>query len=157
MSLRLRPFAVSLLLGCMLSATAVAQDTASLRQRMTPQEFQAAGLDRLSSAQLQYLDDWLAGHAKVTTRIVDESGKPAFYVDTKREKIHAHIKGSFVGWGGATEFALDNGQVWQQAESGSYSCPTEQNPAVLIKPMLLGSWLLYAEGCDESVRVKRIR
>jgi len=30
-------------------------------------------------------------------------------------------------------------------------------PAVRIKPMLLGSWLMYIDGCGCSLRVRRIK
>jgi hypothetical protein len=54
-------------------------------------------------------------------------------------------------------FKLENGQEWEQAESGSRATGTFDNPAVRIKPMILGSWLMYVEGCGCSVRVKRIK
>ncbi|MFI4970442.1 MAG: hypothetical protein ACHP7D_09570, partial [Lysobacterales bacterium] len=64
---------------------------------------------------------------------------------------------AFIGWRGKTVFTLDNGQEWQQAESGVYDAGKFANPGVKIKPMLLGSWLMYVDGCGCSVRVKRIK
>jgi len=54
-------------------------------------------------------------------------------------------------------FKLDNGQEWRQAESGAYDAGKFENPVVHIKPMVLGSWLMYVEGCGCSVRVQRIK
>ncbi len=53
--------------------------------------------------------------------------------------------------------ALENGQQWQQAESGMYDAGKFERPKVKIKPMLLGSWLMYVEGCGCSLRVQRIK
>jgi hypothetical protein len=129
-----------------------------LQQRMSPAEFKAAGLDKLSADELKNLDDWLSGHGKVVTKVVDSSGKPVFYPESgKRTAVTARLKGSFNGFGENMQFTLDNGQVWKQAGSGSYVCPHAENPNVTIKPMMMGNWLMYVEGCGESISVKRVR
>ena len=89
-------------------------------------------------------------------KLVTDTGKPVFYPSkAERNKVNAHIVGHFDGWGGNTEFKLDNGQVWRQADSGSTSCPARENPWVKIKPMMLGNWLMYVQDCNESIHVKR--
>ena len=45
--------------GALLSGMAVAQDFQGLRDAMTPEELEAAGLDNLSPEQQQFLDGWL--------------------------------------------------------------------------------------------------
>lgn len=128
-----------------------------LQQRMSPTEFKAAGLDKLSADELKNLDDWLSGHGKVITKVVDSSGKPVFYPESgKRTVITAHLKGSFDGFGENMQYPLDNGQLWKQAGSGSYTCPHADNPTVTIKPMMMGNWLMYVEGCPNSISVKRV-
>ena len=122
---------------------------------MSGADFKAAGLDKLSPEELKYLDNWLQTHQQ--TRLVSPSGKPVFYTDTDRKEFETHLVATFSGWSGSTQFSLNNGQVWKQAESGAYSCPTVTNPKVTVKPMLLGSWLMYVEGCNESVRVERVK
>ena len=47
------------LLGAFLSGAASAQDFQGLREAMTPEELEAAGLDGLSPEQQQFLDEWL--------------------------------------------------------------------------------------------------
>lgn len=135
---------------------AMAQQFSSLEERMSAADFKAAGLDKLTPQQLQYLDDWLRTHEQV--KMVSASGQPVFYADDKpRNKIATHLVGAFNGWAGHTVFTLDNGQVWKQAESGTYSCPDVKNPEVTIKPMILGSWLMYVQDCNQSVRVERVK
>ncbi|MEI6107052.1 MAG: hypothetical protein WCR49_08555 [Opitutae bacterium] len=70
-------------------------------------------------------------------------------------RILTRIAGPYSGWDGATKFALENGQVWKQAEPGVfYSKPTD-SPAVLIEKVY-GSWRLYDQN-GGWVRVVRIK
>jgi hypothetical protein len=147
------PAALAVLIAAM---PVMAQQFSSLEERMSAADFRAAGLDRLTPQQLQFLDDWLRIHEQVKT--VSASGNPVFYPDNQpRDKFTSHMVGHFSGWSGHNMFTLDNGQVWKQAESGAYSCPSVDNPTVTIKPMILGSWLLYGQGCNQSVRVERVK
>jgi|SRR5690348_2455450 len=142
-------------LSLLLALPAFAQQFSSLEERMPSAEFKAAGLDKLTPDELKYLDTWLQAHQQV--KVVGPSGQQVFYTDADREKFETHLVGTFSGWSGSTEFTLNNGQVWRQAESGSSSCPTITNPKVTIKPMILGSWLMYVQGCNDSVRVERLK
>jgi len=144
----------------LVTATAAGAQTPppSLEERMSQAEFHAAGLDKLSPDELAQLNAWLGAHGGATTKYVTASGAPVFYPDSaEREAIDTHLVGTFEGWRGHTVFTLDNGQQWQQAESGSFSYNAIQQAKVKIKPMLLGSWLMYVESCGCSVRVNRIK
>jgi hypothetical protein len=142
----------------LVSAAAGAAGFSSLEERMSQSEFHAAGLDKLTPAELQVLDDWLRAHYATTTTYVTPSGKPVFYPqESAREVIESRIDGVFTGWYGHNVFRLENGQEWTQAESGSYSSAKYDHPKVKIKPMLLGSWLMYVEPCGCSVRVERTK
>jgi hypothetical protein len=130
----------------------------TLEERMSQTEQRAAGLDRLSPEQLKYLNDWLRTHGAGAGPVVTPNGQPVFYPDAgSRDTVESHIVGTFTGWHGKSTFTLDNGQEWKQAESGSYDAGKFDNPVVRIKPMLLGSWLMYVEGCGCSVRVSRVK
>lgn len=129
-----------------------------LQQRMTPEEFKAAGLDKLSPDELKNLDGWLSGHGKVVTKMVDQSGKPVFYTpDEKPGPIQAHVQGSFNGFNGHGQLALDNGQVWQQADGTTFSCASDNNPKVTIKRSLMGNWMAAVDGCNDTTVVKRVK
>ncbi len=137
---------------------ALAQESGGLEQRMSSAEFSAAGLNKLTPQEMQNLDSWLNSHRKVTTKVVDTTGAPVFYTDkSKRSKINAHLIGHFDGWSGHSQFTLDNGQVWKQMGSEVPACMTSDNPAVKVKPSIMGSWLMYVEGCNDSVHVQRVR
>jgi hypothetical protein len=156
MSFRARCLPLLLALPC--CAVYAQQTSGDLQQRMSPSEFKAAGLDKLSPQELQNLDTWLRTHAKTTTKMVSASGKPVFYAsDAKREKIETRIKGHFDGWSGNNEYTLDNGQVWRQIGSDNVSCMTADNPSTKVKPSMMGNWLMYVSGCNGSVHVERVR
>lgn len=155
----MRPIS-SLALTLLIAASAVAAQTQSptLEERMSQAEFRAAGLDKLSPEELQRLNAWLQSHGGTQTKYVTANGAPVFYPDTtNRDVIETRISGLFTGWRGKTVFKFDNGQEWQQTESGSFSAGEMNNPAVKIKPMILGSWLMVVDGCNCSVRVQRIK
>ena len=151
---------VGLALSLLALSAIAAETTPTLEERMSKGEFHAAGLDKLSPAELKSLNDWLGGHAivKTITKIETPTGKPVFETDQgQRQVIETRITGRFTGWYGKTIFRLDNGQELTQAESGQMSNGKYDNPKVKIKPMLLGSWLLYVEPCGCSVRVERTK
>lgn len=77
----------------------------------------------------------------------DQRGEP--------KRIEGHILGTFTGWTGNTVFKLDNGQVWQQTDSGTYQTRLE-NPAVVIKRLNFG-YLLTLTGHGATVFVKRVQ
>jgi hypothetical protein len=140
------------------AGSAGAAGFSSLEERMSQSEFRAAGLDKLSPTELNALNEWLRAHNATTTTLVTPSGQPVFYPkETDREVVQDRIDGTFSGWRGHSVFRLENGQEWTQAESGASECGKAEHPKVKIKPMLLGSWLMYVESCGESVRVTRTK
>lgn len=154
--MRTRLMLLAALATLLTTLPALSQQFSSLEERMSAADFKAAGLDKLSPQELQYLDNWLRGHE--ATKMVSANGAPVFYPDNQpRDRFNTHLVGHFNGWSGHNEFTLDNGQVWKQAESGAYSCPDVDNPEVTLKPMILGSWLMYVQGCNQSVRVQRVK
>ncbi|MEP6940501.1 MAG: hypothetical protein ABI846_12125 [Rudaea sp.] len=152
-------FALVLVLALSVTAAAIAGETSTLEERMSKGDFHAAGLDKLTPTELKTLNDWLAKHEATTvvTKIVTEGGKPAFYVDQAREPVESRIDGKFIGWYGKTVFKLENGQEWTQTESGQFTNGKYDHPKVRIKPMLLGSWLMFVEPCGCSIRVERTK
>lgn len=141
---------------------AAAQDTtAPLQQRMSSDEFKAAGLDKLTPQELDNLNAWLNGHSIVKTVVkketVDSSGKPVYVDPTKRARFSAHLAGHFDGWSDGDQLTLDNGQVWKEVGSDVPSCMSKDNPEVKLKPSLFGSWLMHVDGCNGDAHVERVR
>lgn len=159
MRLRIGRLAAGMAACLLIGLTATAAEFSSLEERMSQSDFHAAGLDKLSPQELAALNAWLRTHntTTVVTQMVTPSGKPAFYADKDREPVESKIDGKFSGWYGNTVFRLENGQEWTQTESGQFSNGKYDHPKVKIKPMLLGSWLMYVEPCGCSVRVERTK
>ena len=152
--------AIGISLVLFVAGVASAAGFSSLEERMSQKDFQAAGLNKLTPAELKTLDEWLRAHYKttVTTRYVSPAGKPVFYPqDNERKTVESRINGKFYGWRGHTVFTLENGQTWKQAESGLFQAGPFDHPEVKIKPMILGSWLMYVEPCGCSLRVQRTK
>jgi len=75
-------------------------------------------------------------------------------LDVKR--IESRYVGSFEGWSGDTIFELENGQVWQQSQSGRLVYRA-QDPKIVIKRGMLGGYYLSVDDVNRRVRVKRLK
>jgi hypothetical protein len=140
----------------LLAGSVLAAGFSSLEERMSQSEFHGAGLDKLSPDELKSLNDWLRTHNAVVTTVVSPSGEPVFYPkDSDRLVVESRIDGAFSGWRGHTTVKLENGQEWTQQETSVMACGAADHPKVKIKPMLLGSWLMYVDSCSDSLRVAR--
>ncbi len=149
--------ALALLLAGLPSPGVLAEDGGSfpgIRALMTPEEFRSAGLDRLSPAELEALDDWLvkytAGEAQVLAR-TDEEVKQA----AAEEEILSVIEQPFTGWTGNTLFRLANGQVWQQRREGRYVYQGS-NPEVRITRNFMGFYRMELVENGKAVLVTRL-
>jgi len=151
-------FLFLVIVALVIAGFASAANFSSLEERMSQAEFHATGLDKLSPDELKALNDWLNTHIATKTTYVTQTGAPVFYPKSSdREVVESRIDGKFSGWYGKNVFKLENGQEWTQAESGTMTTGNYDHPKVKIKPMLVGSWLMYVEACGCSVRVDRTK
>ncbi len=72
------------------------------------------------------------------------------------QSISSRYDGTFDGWDGDTVFRLENGQVWQQAESDRLAFKAER-PVITIRRGWFGVYYLKVEGANKQIRVKRIK
>lgn len=157
---------LKLLLAAVLAlAIPLAQATefSSLEERMSGDEFSAAGLERLSPQELARLNDWL--RAQWPQAAVAATPYPA-EADTRglsqpsasRDAIISQIEGEFTGWDSRSVFRLANGMVWEATDSVTpLAVRPISNPTVVIEPAFMGSWLLRVEGYNATIRVRRTR
>lgn len=155
----LRSALFALALGA--SLPAIGAEFSSLEERMTASEFKAAGLDKLTPEELATLNAWLqrrtAGTAPAATYVPPSEDRTGLRDPVSSDGVVSRIAGQFTGWSGDTKFVLENGQVWQQAESGAMRGVSVDSPAVTIKPAFMGSWLLKVEGFNTAIRVRRLK
>lgn len=156
--------ALALAVAFTASAAAQAVEFSTLEERMSRAEFTAAGLQNLSPEQLKALNDWLringlAPGAPVARGKSGPNDVPEFYPEEEdRQVIESSIAGNLDGWLGKSSFKLENGQVWQQADSSRMTGLGLSSPSVRIRPTLLGNWLMYIDGCGcKPLPVRRIK
>lgn len=144
----------------------------SLEERMTGQEFRETGLHKLTDEELRALNVWIQQRslaAEDFERVAGTDAAPGAerssaadrrgFAEERgdRRPIRSRIVGEFTGWDGNTEFELDNGMVWRQAEPARLILSPIENPEVVIEPGMFGSWRLGVAGRNARVRVQRVR
>lgn len=77
--------------------------------------------------------------------------------ESDREEIKSSIVGEVNGWNGKTIITLENGQVWQQIDKLVTRFTKKTNPAITIEPKVFNSWMLYIDGLNRGIKVKRIK
>jgi len=135
-------------------------DFTGLEKNMTPQEFQAAGLNKLTPEELAALNTWLIGQMKQRETAAAKAprvDREGFLNSGDDSPVHSRILGEFHGWRGRTHFALENGQVWVQVEDSELEGVNITDPEVTITPGFMGSWRLKVKGYNSFVRVKRVK
>ena len=127
-----------------------------IRQLMSPEEFTASGLDKLSDKELEALDDWLLLYTAGEAAILREDNKEVRKA-AKETEILSRIQGDFSGWSGETVFRLENGQVWRQRLQGKYRYRGPPNPEVKIHRNFLGFYMMTLVDSGKSIGVKLVR
>src|SRR6266567_553923 len=140
-----------LILGLFLILTSVvpvraAQEEAagSIHDMMTPEEFRAAGLNKLSAEELQKLDAWLQGYRQVA-----EKKATARAERTKLDLLVSRVDGSFNGLTGGTVIRLEDGTAWKQANADDHFRPrVTDHPGAVVVHTLFG-YKMRIEGTPE--------
>ena len=151
-----------------LGGTASAQDALAqrpLQQDMSPEEFKAAGLDKLSTEELARLNAWLnrkidAESTKAAAQAQDKikSETRGFFSFGSEEPIVSNIVGEFRGFQKGRNYTLANGQEWEQVEDASLAGVRKADPKVKITPSKVGNaWYLAIDGYNTRAKVRRIK
>lgn len=161
-----RPSAVSLIL--MLCCFPIAGRAAeSVVAKLTPDEFRAAGLHKLSAPEIAALDAALQRQTALAPpprtpepareALFGAETLPAAKIAAAPSSIRTRIVGRFDGWTGRTVFALENGQRWQQRIPDTYAAPRAlESPEVVLERGSFGYRLVIVE-LRHQVPVKRIQ
>jgi hypothetical protein len=116
----------------------------SIQQMMTPAEFKAAGLNKLSPEELQKLDAWLQGYREVA-----EKKATARAARTKMDLLVSRVDGTFNGLTGRTVIRLEDGTVWKQANADDRFRPkVTDHPAAAVIHGIFG-YKMQIEGTQE--------
>lgn len=136
-----------------------------IERDMSPEEFKAAGLDKLTPAELAKLNVWLGRKIDTATTEAANMAKDkveqenrGFFHFGKSEPIVARISGEFRGFGKGRSYTLDNGQVWAQIDSAVLVGAKLDSPEVRITPSISGnSWYLAVKGYNTRAKVERVK
>lgn len=165
-----RLFCFSLLALALYPGHALAQrsNEADLQQQMSPEQFRAAGLDKLSPAELAALNAWLQGRVEQSISQVREQaleeGRQEVIVRHRGflsfgsdEPIVAVLPGQFSGFAKRRQYRLDNGQVWEQTDDAQLNGARGNDRQVRITPGLMGVWYLQVDGYNTRAKVRRVK
>jgi len=125
-----------------------------LHEMMSSEEFRAAGLDKLSTEELQQLDAWLIRFLAYDSEQVIQSDEKI--QNLQKTPVRRRIAGHFSGWSGETIFVLDNGEVWKQRLAGRYSVVLD-NPEVELVRNIFGFYELKVVKTGSKIGVIRIK
>jgi len=149
-----------------------AEGFSSLEEQMSGKDYTAAGLNKLTPAELEALNEWIRKRSVATLDAPKPSGAATAVAggDTRglktqtqaadqmeRTPIHSRIVGKFTGWDGNTLFKLENGMIWEQDDKDKFYIREVDNPEVTIEPGMFKSWHLTVAGYNSRCRVERIQ
>lgn len=145
-----------------LCAPALAQEQAPpIQQQMSAEEFKAAGLDKLSPAELARLNQWLDRRIETATTEataqLQRQARGFLSFGGENETIEATLEGDFRGFSKGRVYRLDNGQEWEQTDTASLAGVRMNNPKVIIRPGLLGTWYMRVGSYGTNAKVRRIK
>lgn len=146
-----------LVIGAALDRSALAAEkTRDIRSLMTPEDFSASGLEKLSEAERAHLSEWLDDYRQDALLGPAPPKTPEQRARAREITIEANVVPEFAGWSGTTVFRLDNGQVWKQRLPGKLRYRGEDS-AVVIRQNLLGFYELVHTETGRIIGVKRIK
>ena len=122
-----------MILACVESANGAPPEmSGSIKEMMSPAEFKAAGLNKLSPDELQKLDAWLQGYRQITEQKAEKTAT-ARAERTKMDVIVSRVDGQFLGLTGRTIIRLEDGTVWKQANADDrYRSKNSDHPAAAV-------------------------
>lgn len=154
---RLLPIALLAALACVPAAFA----REPIEREMSPEEFKATGLDKLSAEELARLNSWLGRKidtaAEEATKKVKDENRGFFHFGSD-EPVVARLQGEFRGFARGRTYTLDNGQVWRQTDTAELVGARLSNPEVRINPSVMGNaWYLSVKGFNTRAKVERVK
>ena len=129
-----------------------------VQKAMTPEEYEAAGLQKLDPAERAKLDEFIRKYVATSNEQVATSAVDKAIKENKvsaPEVIQSRIVGPFTGYNGRTIFTLENGQRWAQSQRDSAYFPKIDSPPVLIMKAGFGYRMYIAGG--GAIRVSKVQ
>jgi hypothetical protein len=128
-----------------------------LQKAMSPEDYEAAGLQKLDPAERAKLDEFIRNYVAVSNERVATTAVDKAVKENKvqpPEVIQSRIVGPFTGYNGRTTFTLENGQRWAQSQRDSAYFPKIDSPPVVIVKAGFGYRMHIAGG--GAIRVTKV-
>ncbi len=143
--------------------------TKSLEETMRPEEFKAAGLEKLNEDELQHLDAYLQGYRQSAQKKAKEQADAKANEEIKKAKEQAktsiddtgmggrsrmdslvsRVDGNIEGIKGHTMIRLEDGTVWKQTNvDDHYKAAITDHPAAVVLHTVFG-YKMRIEGMPE--------
>lgn len=111
-----------------------ADSSGNIQDTMSPQQFKAAGLDKLSGKELDSLNKWLQGYRETTVKAATTRA-----ARTRMDFLVSRVDGDFNGLTGASIIRLEDGTVWKQANSSDhYRASVTDHPGAAVMHGVFG-------------------
>jgi hypothetical protein len=127
---------VAIAIGSSLSSAPAARaqnETGGIQQAMSPEEFKAAGLEKLTPAELAKLNAWLQGfREKAEKKAAMRESR------TKLQLIVSRIDGVWNGIGPGEIIRLEDGTAWKLGNKDEHYGGHADHPAVAIYKSIFG-------------------
>jgi len=151
---------------------ATPKPTKSLEETMRPEEFKAAGLDKLNEDELQHLDAYLQGYRESAKKKAAEQAQATAHEEikkanekaekaekaseeakvnarTKLDSLVSRVDGNIDGVKGRTTIRLEDGTVWKQVNADDhYRATITDHPAAVVLHTPFG-YKMRIEGMPE--------
>ncbi|HUF29059.1 MAG TPA: hypothetical protein VMM77_00240, partial [Gemmatimonadaceae bacterium] len=128
----------------------------SVLNLMSTEQFAAAGLSKLSPAELRALSEWVRAHSLTVADLARTAAlNPEPAPSSNPGMMETRMAGDFTGWDGGTVFEFVNGQVWRQTSFGTLH-QYARSPKVTLVATGSG-WRMQVEGVPQSIYVRRVR
>jgi hypothetical protein len=128
---------------------------------MTPEQLAATGMNKLTPAEREKLDQFIRTYVGVSNKKAAEVASAAAVDRAVRdnkvrppEVSESRMVHDYKGYNSRTIFTLENGQKWKPADGGEELSPLVSRPGVVILRDSFG-YKMYIEGA-KMIRVIRV-
>jgi hypothetical protein len=136
-------------------------DFPGVQKTMTPEQMAATGVNKLTPAEREKLDQFIRGYVGVSNkRAADAAAATAVERAVRDNKVRppevteSRMAHDYKGYSSRTVFTLENGQKWKAADGGEEPHATVPRPGVVILKDSFG-YKMYIEGAS-MIRVVRV-
>jgi hypothetical protein len=128
-------------------STAIAADTekVDIQEAMSPEQFRAAGLQKLSPDELAHLNSWLKGYR--------EQAANKAVSHEKLQLIVSRINGVFSVVESRQIIRLEDGSAWKVSQTDTHHYPSVDHPPVAVFKTVFG-WKMRVGGIGEFYVVR---